>query len=423
MRDLSSTAHPAVTAPDDDVGVRLNDRELPAAQYLVGADAIEVLRLPIEATGGRIESVHPVQVQYRPGSDVVVRYSAQVAWHDRPAVRETLVAASAVHGNHPGVVPITAGAPGGPLEVGVWRWPFDPVLVGLGDAVRVAEIAQLLGVERRGLAAEVVAFRPTDRAVVRITRDGAAIAYVKVVAPERTTHIADRHRALLAAGVPVAPVTAVDVSRGLLVLDVLEGPTLRDLVKGGGDGWPAPREFGRLADAFSSTDLAGPGPASRLADGPLHARMLARVVPDAAGVLHDLADRFDSYGAAPADGTVHGDLHEGQVIVDGGRIVGVLDVDDAGPGGSIDDRANVIARFRFRAVTTPERRAALDAYASALRTDALGRHDAERLDVHTSAALVGLATGPFRILSDGWRDTVRELAGIAGDLSMRELSA
>lgn len=423
MRDLSSTAHRAVTGGHQHGVVRLIDRELPAAQYLVAGDAIDVLRLPIEATGGRIESFHPVQVQYRPGSDVVVRYSAMVAWQGRPAVRETLVAASAVHGNHPGAISVTAVAPGGPIEVGVWRWPFDPVLTGLADAVTARSVARLLDVDERGLQVQVVAFRATDRAVVRVARDDEAIAYVKVVAPARSAQIAHRHRALLAADVPVAPIIARDDERGLLVLEALHGPTLRDLVKCDEDGWPAPDEFGRLADAFAATELVGPGPASRLADGHLHARMLAKVLPDAASFLHDLGDRFESYGAAVHDGVVHGDLHEGQVIVADGRITGVLDVDDVGPGASIDDRANLIARFRFRAATTPQHRDRLDAYASALRSDALPRHDAERLDVHTAAALVGLATGPFRIQSDGWRDTVRDLIGVAGDLSMRELSA
>ena len=50
-------------------------------------------------------------------------------------------------------------------------------------------------------------------------------------------------------------------------------------------------------------------------------------------------------------------------------------------------------------------------------------HDIVDLDVHTAAALVGLATGPFRIQSDGWRTNVTDLLRLAADLSMRELSA
>lgn len=423
MRTFSSAPHPALTHARDDRSVRLVDPALPAAQYLVGAQAVDVLRLPIEATGGVIESVRPVQVQYRPGSDVVVRYSARVAWHGEPAKRETLVAASAVHGTHQGSVLITADTGFGPVEVGVWRWPFDPVLVGLADVVSPTSAAELLDIEPAGLTVEIVAYRPTDRAVVRVARGGAAIAYIKVVPPHRAWDITHRHDALLAAGVPAARVIAGDHDRGLIGLEALVGPTLRELIKDDEPGWPDPVEFARLSDAMAPARVTGAGPASRLTDGPLHANMLAAVMPESAPLLDELAARFESYPAPSVDGTVHGDLHEGQIIVRDRRIVGVLDVDDIGPGASIDDCANLIARLRFRAATSADRAAKLDDYASALQVAGRERHDAQRLDVHIAAALVGLATGPFRIQADGWRDTVALLLEHAAELSMRELSA
>lgn len=403
--------------------MRLVDPALPAAQYLVGADAVDVLKLPIEATGGVIESIHPVQVQYRPQSDVVVRYSAQVSWRGEPAKRETLVAASMVHGTHPGTVLITADTRSGPVEVGVWRWPYDPVLTGLADVVSASSAASMLGIDPSGVTVDIVAFRPTERAVVKVEREGVAVGYIKVVPPGRACDITHRHDALLDAGVPVARVVVSNLERGLIGLEPLHGPTLRELIKDDLAGWPDADEFGRLSDAMARTRINGAGPASRIVDGPLHAGMLAAVMPESATLLDDLASRFETFGVPPADGIVHGDLHEGQVIVDGGRIVGVLDVDDAGPGASIDDSANLIARIRFRSVTTPGNPAGLDAFATALREGARERHDVERLDVHTAAALVGLATGPFRIQADGWRDTVGDLLDVAADLSMRELSA
>lgn len=403
--------------------MRLVDPALPAVQHLVGVGAIDVLRLPIEATGGVIESVRPVQVQYRPGSDVVVRYSAQVSWHGDPAVRETLVASSTIYGAHAGALSITAEAASGPIEVGVWRWPFDPVLVGLGDVVSSKSAARVLGLESDGLSVDIVAYRPTDRAVVRVARNGEPVAYLKVVPPARADAVAGRHEALISAGVPAAPVRLFDGERGLIGLEVLRGPTLRELIKSDAPGWPDGDEFVRLGESLASARIDGAGPASHLTDGVLHANMLSAVLPDAAPLLSDLANRFESFPIALADGTVHGDLHEGQVIVDDGRIVGVLDVDDVGPGASIDDLANVIARIRFRAATTPERSERLSGYAASLRAAGRERHDIADLDVHTAAALVGLATGPFRIQSDGWRTTVTDLLHLAADLSMRELSA
>lgn len=394
--------------------MRIDDAALPAVRFLVGDGAVEILRLPVEASGGTIESVRPVQVQYRPGSDVVVRYSARVSWQGAPARRETLVAASAVHGTYPGVVPISAETPFGHVEIGVWRWPFDPVLGGLGDAVTAPSVAELLGVPVDDVGVEVVAFRPTERAVVRVTAAGEPLAYVKVVAPVRVAAIAGRHRALRTAGVPAPELIAVDEARGLLAMRPLLGPTLRDLVKhpdgeAGAVRWPPARDFVSLCGSLAGVELTGAGPASRIVDGVLHARMLSTVLPEASPVLDALGSVFEDVGAPPVDGVVHGDLHEGQVIVVDRRIVGLLDVDDAGPGATVDDVANLIARLHYRIVTATGPVAALDAYADALRVAALDRHDRDRLDVHTSAALVGLATGPFRIQSEGWRTAVRDL--------------
>jgi len=423
MRGFSSAAHLTLTESVKDEPVRLTDPALPAVQHLVGNGAIDVLRLPIEATGGAIESMHPVQVQYRPGSDVVVRYSAQVSWQGQPAVRETLVASSTIYGAHPGALLVSADAASGPIEVGVWRWPFDPVLVGLGDVVTSKSAARVLGIEPAGLSIDIVAYRPTDRVVVRVSRHGDPVAYVKVVPPARAGEVARRHEALISAGVPAARVDSFDGERGLIGLEVLRGPTLRELIKSDSSGWPCGSEFLRLGEALAGARIDGAGPASHLTDGVLHANMLAAVLPDAAPVLDELANRFGAFDVPPTDGTVHGDLHEGQVIVEDGRIVGVLDVDDVGPGSSVDDLANVIARIRFRAATTHDGNDRLVEYAASLRDVGRERHDVADLDVHTAAALVGLATGPFRIQSDGWRTTVAELLALAADLSMRELSA
>lgn len=407
----------------------IDDSELPAARHLVGPGAVDVLRVPVEAAGGRLLSARPEQVQYRPGSDVVVRYSAQVSWNGEPARRDTLSASSTIHGSHPGTIGVTATTPHGPLEVGVWRWPFDPVLAGLADVVSPSSVADVLHsvhgpLDPHTVQLDVVAYRPTDRAVVRVDVDGGrTIAYLKVVNPGAAPAIAERHRQLLGAGVPVPRVDALDAARGLIVLAPLVGPTLRELIKNGADGWPECAEFDRLADRFSAAPLDGVANVSRLTDGALHARMLATVMPAAARRLGELAERFEATPASPADTVIHGDLHEAQIIMDQGSIVGVLDIDDAGPGLAVDDRANVLARLVYRATTDATRHSTIQRYADRLRRDSLARFDPSTLDLHTAAALTGLATGPFRLQSTGWRDTVVALLDVVDALSMRELSA
>ena len=180
--------------------------------------------------------------------------------------------------------------------------------------------------------------------------------------------------------------------------------------------WPDPSEFLRLSDDIGSADLPAPGPRSRLTDGVGHARMLSTVLPTARTVLDDIAARLEAAGPPPIDAVVHGDLHEGQVVVADRRIVGVLDVDDAGPGAAVDDLANLLARLHYREETGTGPVARLAAYRTRLHDLACVQHEPERLDLHTAAALVGLATGPFRIQSDGWRDDVARLVERAASL-------
>jgi hypothetical protein len=413
---------------DDDAPMKLDDRALPAARHLVGPGAIDVLRLPIEASGGSITSARPVHVQYRPGSDVVVRYSAWVSWNGAAPRRETLAACSAINGIPPGTVAVTAATTSGPLDVGVWRWPFDPVLTGLDRVVTPNGVADALRpthgpLDPHGLRLDVVAYRPTERTVIRVDDSDGAIAFLKIVSPSSVASIVDRHAALLTAGVPVPCVDRADGDAGLLVLEPLRGPTYRELIKSDADGWPCADEFDRLAEAFAATRLDAEPLASRLSDGALHAHMLAGVMPDAAEPLARLARRFETAEEEPVTATIHGDLHDGQIIVRDARIVGVLDIDDAGPGRPIDDRANLIARLLYREHTTGSTNPRLSEHIETLRRASGATYDPVLLDVRTAAALVGLATGPFRLQSPGWRDTIRTLVAVAESLCMRELSA
>lgn len=428
MRGFSSRPHSPIICPSETGGVRLVDPALPAAEHLVGPAAIDVLRLPVEAAGGHLVDVRPVHVQFRPGSDVVVRYSARVSWVAQPPVRETLVASSTVHGVHPGTVLVTADTSDGPIDIGVWRWPFDPVLAGLDGVVSARSVGELLGLDPHLVDIDVVAYRPTERAVVKVSSATGAggeptvQAFIKVVAPSVVAGIAERHRILLAAGVPAPSVTLMDEQRGLLVLEPLRGPTLRDLIKGRPGTWPNCEEFDRLAAGFAAVELVAPPVRSKLADGAMHARMLAEVLPSQQLVLTELAERFEAAVVPDADVIVHGDLHEAQLTVADGRIVGVLDIDDVGPGAAVDDRANLIARFLYRVENNEPGASAIAEYADTIRSASLRHFDRDDLDLHTAACLVGLATGPFRLQSSGWRQTVTQLVDRAHRLTMRELS-
>ncbi|MGD9702033.1 MAG: aminoglycoside phosphotransferase family protein [Acidimicrobiia bacterium] len=388
-----------------------DDPLLPAATYLTGVDATDVITPAIAAAGGRLATLRPNQVIYRPGHELVVSFAATVAWGGRDPIAETLLAATTSTGEPAGTVPVEADN----LRVGVWRYPFDPSLPGLADAVVPGPVAALLGVPAGDLRLEVRTFRPCRRAVVHATWPGGE-AYVKVVRPAEAADLVDRHRRLATGGVRVPEVVAVDERRGLVALEALGGIDLRTRLLNGGP-LPTADDLLSVTRRFAAVDLpAGQdGCVSLLAAAPRHAAMLARVLPGAKPRIEAL---IEALGQAEADprtfATVHGDLHEAQLRVgDDGAIVGVLDVDDAGPGDPVDDLARLLGHLTALAILSPRGRERTSAYVRRLRSGLVGTVDGARLDRRVSAALVGLATGPFRTQATDWPRLVGEVLDAA----------
>ena len=396
----------------------LDDSLLPAAPYLTGPHAADVLRPAVELAGGILVSAHPHQLVYRPGRDVTVMFGAQISWGGRPAVDETLVAASSHRGALPGTVPIEAGD----LHVDVWRYPFDPMLPGLASAVTNTSVAALLGTTVERVQLQVVSFRPCRRAVVRVQRSDGDDLYLKVVEPPEVAGLLARHAALRAVGLPVPEIESVDADAGLVVSRALPGRDLRAVLAEGRSPLPTPAMIAMMVDQFAGADLMAHAPVMPLAtSAPRHGAMLRLVMPAA-------SDRIDAALAAiasdpldPAHTIVHGDLHDAQLRIDErGVIVGVLDVDGAGPGDPLDDLARLCGHVLAVSVvgdgtTNPVASDSVAKYAERLRDDfrQVGA-DPAQFDRRVAAALMGLATGPFRSQSEGWQElTDRMLEHVA----------
>jgi aminoglycoside phosphotransferase len=399
----------------------IDDAVLPAAAHLTGPHASDVIGAAVQASGSELLACRPVQVQYRPGSDLIVRYGATIRLHDGTVADETLLAGVTRHGPHPGTLPVEADTDSGTtLVAGVWRWPFDPVLTELERIVSPARAAgELGGIVRGQLAVDVVVYRPCERVVARITDADGRQIYVKLVAPDAVAQLAERHRRLRQAGVPAPEILATGSS--WIAMESFAGPTLRDLLKADGSvdrsRLPAAGRLAELTAAIAAADLGHLRTVRRrLDDAAAHASMLATVHPaetERLGHLAHTARRESLATAARCGAVIHGDLHEGQLIVRDGVVVGVLDVDDAGPGDPLDDAATMIGHLRYRAVTTPDRADELTRYADEVRRAACDRLDADALDVATGAVLVGLATGPFRIQQPAWQQSVSTVLDVA----------
>lgn len=401
----------------------VDDPLLPAAIHLSGPFAGDVVAAAVERAGGTLLHHRRTQMHYRPGHDLVARFDAEVEWADGRRRREQISAATTTSGPPAGSLVVVADAADGELAVGVWRWPFDPALPALegvvgSTATTLEGVGVVLGPGRP--VVDVVAYRPMERAVVRV-RSGATTWYAKVVPPAGASDIVERHRTMRERELPVPDVIAAVPDRGWLLLTELAGPTLRELIKSDRDTWIEPSTLAGLVRRIASVGDDHPRSfRSRLADAPHHAALLAAVLPDGPGRLARLQDHLAEHAARAQQrpsGFVHGDLHEAQLIVAEGRIVGLLDIDEAGRGDPVDDVAVPIAHLRHRALSASNG-PRIDAFVDDFIAHIAGDHAPADVAAGTVAVLTGLATTPFRAQADGWPQRVEAVLQLA-ERSMR----
>lgn len=351
MRELSSRPHPPATprvsagvvttvtaktppviTPGDDL-----DRESADVAYLSGPAAGEIAAAVLAGEGGTLESWVLDRVHHRPGVGVTV--GLVVSWFPTggsgPAVQEYLCLTSAPidarAAGRPGVVALIDGA----HSLHLWRHPADPELPGLEAACRATD-ADL----------DLVAYRPLRRAVVRVRpRPGAAsgpdVTYRKVVRPRRVEALHTRHALLRSAGLPV-PASLGWTPDGVLTLAALEGPSLAQALALDGARGLSPQAFLDLLDSLPDGLLDLPCRPPWAEHAQLYASGAALAIPGEASELQELGAQIAELVAQTDPGPVvptHGDLYEANLLVTGGTITGLLDLDSAGPGHRVDDLA------------------------------------------------------------------------------------
>ncbi|MDQ1503370.1 MAG: hypothetical protein QOD57_1097 [Actinomycetota bacterium] len=410
------------------------DRDLPdAVDLLAGAGARSVARF-LQERGLDPRRVEPAQVHYRPGRSLAICF--RTAGVDRSSGRQACLT----------VLERRAGEP-----AAVWAFPDDPALPGLAAATHGGLVRRRLRPRPAEVAVEPLRYRPRRRAVLRYRLPGGRTLFGKVVPPKRAGRLLALAHALGGPG-DAGLRLALPVGRiapGALVLPFLPGASLRDLLMAGGP-LPTPDRLAALPEALhrrclpalaggaetrpapagdrtpTRPGLAGdrtptrPGlagdraPTRRRVDPGTAlgaAQVVARLVPGEACAAERLAEALIGRAEAsepPEEWVVHGDLYESQVLVDG-ETLGLIDLDDLGPGDPLLDGANFSAHLLLLGTSGPAGRPMLR-YREELRVAYLRTFDADAaaLAWREAYCLLRLVPGPFRVLHPEWP---RRMAG------------
>jgi hypothetical protein len=372
---------------------------------LTGIAAGDMLSTAVAASGGRLLNWRPTHVEHRPGR-ATVSFHTSVQWNGTAVVRTETLCATAGEPLPADVVVVGDGQ----SRVGIWRLPHDPMLPGLPAALDRAAVSALL--ERCGLGGGPVrlrlrAYRPRRRAVVEaIGRTGRL--FIKVVRPDQTRSLHERHKLLTAAGVPV-PRSLGWSDDGLVVLAALPGRTLRAVLQDSDSPRVDAETLVGLLDRLPSELLEGPVRRSWLEKTEHYAGMIGNAAPELRNWACDLAHTIATEGTHGPVVPVHGDFYEAQLLVDiRHSVTGLLDVDTAGPGDRYDDLACLIGHLSVLTQMFPNREPAISRLIAHCLTDFERQVDARQLRLRVAAVVMSLATGPHRVQETGWRESTRD---------------
>ena len=377
---------------------------LAAARSLGGPDGVELLATASAQIGARLEQARLRSVHHRAGRSVSHVFDATLNIDGER--RDVLLVAHVDTRSLPdGAFVLEADGD----RVAVWRFPNDPYLPGLPSAVhraRVRELLDSLGAPPGAVGLRTRAYRPTRRAVVEVTIQGdggGQILYLKVLAGRRAHQLGDIHRQLVN-HVPVPRVVGVAGEQGIVALEALGGQTLRAALVAD-EPLPDAAEIVELSRRFMTSGLTSTRDPRAFAHPGRHVELLSRLVPDAADRITRVVAEAEAVDGPLVP--VHGDLHDGQLLLVDGSVTGVLDVDGSGTGYRAQDAGNLVAHLQGVAEVWPDAAERAEAYAAAVADAFRPEVGARSLARATAGAWLGLATGPYRAQEADWPDATR----------------
>ncbi|PPB50925.1 aminoglycoside phosphotransferase [Arthrobacter pityocampae] len=321
---------------------------------LLGSDAPEdVLRRVLAGAGWDLGAWQLTALHHRPGAGATGVFSVEAA---PGAVGRC--GAGPQRRTAPGAVPTHACITSYPLphtpdgvtvvhrrgaDLSAWVHPGDPLLPGLPAALdpgAATPFAFGAGYDPAATLLELRSYRPLRRAVV-LARNGDERRYLKVLRHGAAAPLAERHRTLRAAGVP-APALAAEPRQDVVAMHAAPGTPLAELLMRDGAEDVEPEALLRVLAALPAEVLslpARPPWAARIRD---YGEGAVAALPGRAGRIRRLAEDIDALVRSSDSGPrvpTHGDFYEGNLLIAGGSVSGLLDVDAVGPGHLVDDLA------------------------------------------------------------------------------------
>jgi len=376
---------------------QLRDDQIPAFPALLGSDASDLIRVGF-CGDETPESVRLTQVTWRPGRSLTTMYEVAISGQ---AAREHVVLFAGKQLPEGGV---TFGR--GDDRIVGWRIEDDPLLPGLAAVMTQAPAADLLasiGAGKGSFRIRPRAYRTGRRAVVEFTGDGFK-AFAKVVPPSKVEALQARHR-LLAAALPVPRSHGWSPEFGIVLLQSLEGVTLREALAFPETALPGPESLLGILEAIPAPgdDRRAVSPVEAAQD---HARLLRRLMPELSDAIDGVVRAVSRPLPAEPLVPVHGDYYEAQVLTTEGQLSGLLDVDTVGLGHRADDYATFLGHLAVWERSAPYPGRVRD-YARQVLALADRLTDPAALRLRIAAVILGLSTGPFRAQDRDWPERTR----------------
>lgn len=331
-------------------------------------------------------------VHHRPGAECSAGFEVTYATAGGTAT-EYLVATTADVDT-----PVTLARDG--VSLRLWRHPADPRLPALASVCDPTTVGGWLagtpGAEDAVAHLEVLTYRPLRRAVVR-ARLGEQVAYVKAIRPDKGADLLTRHRLMDAAG--LGPRVLATPLEGVVVTAAADGlPLTEALAASASDpgGLPAPEAVLALLDRLPAAVLDLPERPSWTDRVDFHGASAAAALPAEADEIAALvAEIADLAARAPVGPVVptHGDVHEANLFVADGRPVGLIDVDNLGPGRREDDLACLVGHLAVLPALSPAHYAHLGPLVQAWAAAFEEVVDAAALRVRVAGVILSLVAG------------------------------